>query len=227
MDERGGRIALVAEQVDPEDSFRLTGLFDAHWEALEGQDHGDGPKGVSVDEAIAWARHHARYVSVRVGSDTHYSAGELDLAELDDNDPDPRWPAGGMIVRARPVGTPPDGSVQEVDWLIEANATGVPAGGPEEFARLRNILEEGGRLRDLELTRSRNGATVLRAFRAAGTSSDVRMRCIVRAGGSVPPVLETDRIFEDALANAFPGQHGAGAPNVSTWCLGPRRRAAG
>jgi hypothetical protein len=136
MDERGGRIALVAEQVDPEDSFRLTGLFDAHWEALEGQDHGDGPKGVSVDEAIAWARHHARYVSVRVGSDTHYSAGELDLAELDDNDPDPRWPAGGMIVRARPVGTPPDGSVQEVDWLIEANATGVPAGGPEEFARL-------------------------------------------------------------------------------------------
>jgi hypothetical protein len=71
MDERDRRIAFVGEQFELEDAFRLSGRFDVHWEALDGQGHGDGPEGVSVDEAIAWGRQHARYVNVLVGdSDT-------------------------------------------------------------------------------------------------------------------------------------------------------------
>jgi hypothetical protein len=100
MDERDGRIAFVGEQFELEDSSRLSGRFDVHWEALDGEDHGDGPEGVSVDEAIAWGRQHARFVSVRVGdSDAQYSAGELDLSDLADRDDEryPSWPADGMI----------------------------------------------------------------------------------------------------------------------------------
>jgi hypothetical protein len=222
MDERDCRIAFVGEQFELEDAFRLSGRFDVHWEALDGQGHGAGPEGVSVDEAIAWGRQHARYVNVLVGaSETQYSAGELDLADLENSDgqPYPSWPAGGMLIRPRPMGAPLDGSVQEVDWLIEASVVNVPEQGEDELARLRAALETDGRLRVLELSASGERSRIRRFLRAHG--ADMRIRCIVRGRGGGPAVLHVDRAVEEALAEALPGHD---AWRVSTGCLGPRGR---
>ncbi len=207
MDERRNRTAWVGERFEIEDAGRLTGLFDVHWEALDGEELGDGPQGVAVDEAVAWGREHASFVSVRLGgSDTFYSAGELDLNDLpasdeEDDEPYLPWPAEGMVVRSRPMGAPPDGSVQEVDWRI--HATGTVSPDPEDLARLRALLEADARLRDVELTSSREG---------------VRMRCVIRARGTHPAVLQTDHIFHEALIRVFPEHDSTGD---SAGSLGP------
>jgi hypothetical protein len=219
MDERDGRIAFVGEQFEVEDAFRFSGRFDVHWEALEGEGHGDGPQGVAVDEAIAWGRQHARFVSVLVGaSDTQYSAGELDLSDLGERDDQryPSWPAEGMLIRARPMGAPRDGSVQEVDWLIEARAAKVPEHGEDELARLRAALESDGRLQTVELFAARTRSRIRRFLGMRET--DMRIRCIIRARGGGPAVLQVDNAFEEALAVAFPGHD---AWRISTGCLGP------
>ncbi len=216
MDDRDGRIALVGEHFDSDDAFRLTGVFGVHWEALDGDGHAEGPEGVSLEEAIAWGRQQARYVSVRLGdSDTFYSAGEGDLNDLDADTEDPDeepalpWPADGMVVRPRPMGAPPDGSVQEVDWLIESAATNVPE-GRDALGRLRVALEGEGRLRDIELTRS---------------GSDLHLRCIIRARGGGPAVMEVHHAFHSVLAEVFPDRRPGGghSDGDSTWCLGPPR----
>jgi hypothetical protein len=219
MDEREGRIAFVGEEFELEDASRLSGRFYVHWEAIDGQAHGVGPEDVSVDEAIAWGRQRARYVSVRVGvGETHYSAGELNLADLENRDgqPYPAWPAGGMLIRPRPMGAPLDGSVQEVDWLIEARVVNLPKQGEDELVRLRAALESDGRLRVVELSASGERSWIRRFLRAR--EADMRVRCIVRARGAMPAVLYIDRSVEDALAVVLPGDD---VWSVSTACLGP------
>jgi hypothetical protein len=207
VDERDRRIACVGELPDSEDAFRLSGLFDVHWEAREGKTHGDGPVGVSVDEAIAWGREHASYVSVRIGDrDTFYSAGERDLAELgdddDDGEPDEPWPGEGMVIRARPIGAPLDGSIQEVDWLTESESSDLPGCTDDDLERLRAALAMAGRLRAVEVTR--------RTY-----PPGLRVRCTVKAWGGGPAVIGALRLVDAALAEVVGGH------TVSTSCLGP------
>jgi hypothetical protein len=153
---RDSRIAFVGERSDEEDVFRWSGLFDVHWETLEGTGYGRGPEGVPVEEAIAWAREHAVFVNVRVGDgDPWYSAGERHLSELGDEDGDEElvWPAEGLVIRPRPDGTPLDGSVQEIAWRLQAEADDVPQPTPALLEALRTALESNPRLHDIELVR--------------------------------------------------------------------------
>jgi hypothetical protein len=216
MDERDGRIAFVGELPDADDSFRLAGVFGVHWESLDGNEHAEGPEGVPVEEAIAWGRRHARFVSVRLGdSGTFYSAGEGNIDDLgsdaDDPDDEPAlpWPADGMIVRPRPIGAPLDGSVQEVDWSIESTAANVPA-GDDGLARVRARLERDGRLRAVELSQS---------------DGEVRMRCVVKAHGGGPAVMTVHDAFAHAMDEVFPDRRPRRgyAGGDSTCCLGPVR----
>jgi hypothetical protein len=206
VDERDRRIAFVGELPDTEDPFRLSGLFDVHWEAREGNAHGDGPVGVSVDEAIAWGREHASYVSVLIGDrDTFYSAGERDLAELggddDDGEPGEPWPREGMVIRPRPIGAPLDGSIQEVDWLTESESSDLPACTDDDLERLRAAVARAGRLGAVE---------VIRRTYPPG----LRVRCTVKAGGGGPAVIGMNRLVNDALAEVLGGRA------ISTCCLG-------
>lgn len=105
---------FVGELPDEEDSGRFSGLFAAHWERESDRGFRDGPEGVSVEEAIRWGRRQAPMVLVRIGDDHFYSAGP---EVIDDDDVQP-WPAGGIRVEPRPVGTPFDGSVQVVQWAV-------------------------------------------------------------------------------------------------------------
>jgi hypothetical protein len=75
MAERDNRIGFVAEDFEPDDGSRLTGTFSAHWESDTKDDHGPAPEGVLAEEAIAWAREHAKRVSVLLYDDSSlYSA---------------------------------------------------------------------------------------------------------------------------------------------------------
>jgi hypothetical protein len=114
------------------------------------------------------------------------------------------------------MGAPPDGSVQEVDWLIEARAANVPEHGKNELARLRAALESDGRLQTVELFAARTRSRIRQFLGMRET--DMRTRCITRASGGGPAVLQVHSAFEEALGVAFPGQD---AWRISTGCLGP------
>lgn len=85
---------------DWDDDGRPSGRFAAHWESDDGEDHREGPEGVPVDEALAWAREQASAVSVRTGEDDEYSAGAEDLPDVPR-----RWPEGGLTFAPRPRAT--------------------------------------------------------------------------------------------------------------------------
>jgi hypothetical protein len=98
----------VAEDFDDEDLTRLTATFSAHWESDEGDGFEPGPEGVSAEEAIAWGRRHADVVLILLGGeDEHFSAG----VRQPEGEPFPAWPAGGIEVRPRPIGSPRDVAV--------------------------------------------------------------------------------------------------------------------
>jgi hypothetical protein len=43
------------------DACWFTGRFSAHWEAEDGREFREGPKGVSAREAVAWGREQAKW----------------------------------------------------------------------------------------------------------------------------------------------------------------------
>ena len=109
--------AYVAEMFDPVDSGRLTARFTVHWADNAGRSWAQGPEGVSVREAIEWGRRHADVVYVRLGEEeVPFSAGVSQPPGGDF----PGWPAEGIEVRPRPFGSPRDGSLQTVAWLLRS-----------------------------------------------------------------------------------------------------------
>jgi hypothetical protein len=90
--------SIVIEDWD--DDGRPSGRFDAHWESDDGQDHRDGPEGVPVEEALAWARAQASAVYVRTLDGDEYSAGTEHLEDVPQ-----RWPEGGLTFAPRPLAT--------------------------------------------------------------------------------------------------------------------------
>jgi hypothetical protein len=80
--DRSQRTAWVAESPVLFDGD-VPGRFSAHWEERRGPAepermlrHGAGPRGVSLQEALAWARNAAPRVILRIGNDQEFSAGE-------------------------------------------------------------------------------------------------------------------------------------------------------
>jgi hypothetical protein len=201
MDSRRDRTGFVSELPDDRESCRASGLFAAHWESnADRGSWGPGPDGVPVAEAIEWARRHATRVSVLFGDgETLYSAGEEDFPD----DDLPRWPEEGMVVRARPIDTPLDGSVQEIPWQVVGHVNASAELDDEAVARLRTTLEGDDRV--LAVSVETGGDETL-------------VHCQVRARGMSTAVLVADGLIEDALEAAMPGSRGA---LTSTAGIGP------
>jgi hypothetical protein len=93
-DELQGTV-FIAEEIDPQDFYWLSGTFSAHWES--GEDFRDGPRGVPAEEALAWGRRQADRVLIRLAdSDVYHWAGRAP----NPNAKYPPWPEG-RIVRPR------------------------------------------------------------------------------------------------------------------------------
>ena len=60
-----------------------------------------GPQGVSADEAIAWARGHARLVFIRPGDTSHYYSAGDEAGSAGKDQITPLWPAEGRRVTRR------------------------------------------------------------------------------------------------------------------------------
>jgi hypothetical protein len=71
------------------DSSFWTGRFTAYWE------HEDGPRSVSLAEALAWGRARADVVLVRPGDEGYHSAGARRVEEF------PVWPPERPLTRRR------------------------------------------------------------------------------------------------------------------------------
>jgi hypothetical protein len=156
--------------MDPEDASRFTGTFSVHWEA-GGREWEQGPEEVPVEEAIAWARRHAEVVQVRVGADEiPFSAGDRQPA----GEVLPEWPAEGMVVRPRPIGTPHDGSEQVVDWLVRSDVE-MDLPGDDALDRVRGHLEGAPEVAGVvSATRTPSGATLLYRVSARSEGDAVR-----------------------------------------------------
>ena len=108
-------IAFIAELPDAANTGRFSAQFAAHWESRDGKSMRKGPAGVSLQDALAWARNESEYVSVLFGGENSaYSAGSKPLRD----DVHRPWLGDSVMVRPRPVGTPLDGSQQSIEWRV-------------------------------------------------------------------------------------------------------------
>jgi hypothetical protein len=195
-DQHDTRIALVAEEPDPENVGRVTGLFSAHWEDERNRTSGEGPHGVPVGAAIAWARDHAPTVLVQLDGGAVYSAGEREPS----GESYPPWPAD-LTVRARPTGTPPDGSEQTVDWKVRSDV--------DPFTPVDDLP------RRLEQELASHAS--LSAIRARYTSGEkIRVECRVRASGLGSATTLMHFAVVQALRRLDPPVDPSGGPRVET-----------
>jgi hypothetical protein len=101
--------AWIHELDEEDDRSRASGRFRV---ALRGPAGGVRTAGVfALDEAVRFGREQAPRVYVDV-NDTRYTAGS------EPDDAYPAWPED-TVARPRPLGTPLDGSVQRIPWLIQ------------------------------------------------------------------------------------------------------------
>lgn len=126
---------FIGEDFDDEDPWVWPGRFSAHWEADDGSEFVQGPKGVSLDEAIAWGRSRGDVVLVRPGdSDVYYSAGTSH--PTDDSDDLPVWPERATVQRRRHPGMEhlDISADQPLRWMVRLPRQ-LPAEGFREHAR--------------------------------------------------------------------------------------------
>jgi hypothetical protein len=117
-------IVYVGEEMD---AAFWTGRFSVHWES--GAEHEMGPRAVSLEEALAWARARADVVLVRPGDDGYYSAGPKRADEF------PVWTSREQPPTRRRVAqlaymdrTEDD---EPIDWECEISATVQRPDAPE------------------------------------------------------------------------------------------------
>lgn len=196
------RVAFVTELGVEDEPGRFSGLFAAHWEARSGEAWLQGPEAVAVDEAIAWARECAPFVSVLIGGrEPVFSAGTRQLTGVSP------WPAAGLVVRERPIGEPPGGGVDEIPWRVESVATAVPDVSEAALARITAALDESSCLLDASVTR-------------AGPSA-VRLRCQCRARNMNASTLAVDALMERVLRAQFASLEAQEFLDIRTSTLGP------
>lgn len=199
----GKGIAVISE-LEADEPGRLTGRFVAHWESETGREVIDGPAGVSIDEAIAWGRRHAKLVSVLLGDeDVPYSAGKQDLP----GEAVRAWPKEGMVIRARPFGTPLDGSEQEASWRL-SSAVRLQTSDRGVASRLKAILARDPRVETAGVEVSAAGIMVTCRFRARGIGI---------------ATVEVDRLVEHAVLTILPSLRRAGQLDITTTAHGRAR----
>lgn len=94
---RAGRV-YIGEDFDDEFGF-LSGRFSAHWESdTEPVRFEEGPKGASVEEAIAWGRRRADVVLIQLGDEGLYRSAGVQQPEGDEVGV---WPVPGFVARRR------------------------------------------------------------------------------------------------------------------------------
>lgn len=104
-DEEHGQhgVAWVAEDSDLEHDPPLnTARFSAHWESRPPGDWEEGPRDVSLEEALGWARRRSRAVIVMVDNNQCFSAGETWPPGWEKDDLPP-WPKEGLDLGPRPI----------------------------------------------------------------------------------------------------------------------------
>jgi hypothetical protein len=169
----------VAETPDDEDIGRVTGRFDAHWESEDdGSAWTQGPRGATLQEAVAWGRRQADVVLVTIGGEYEFSAGATN--------PEPeRYPAldPSLSLAPRPTGTPFDGSVQTGTWMLSLSVRST-TGLRSDVERVADALVARAVLADAE--RSDEGDAIM----ITGTAS---------APGLVPAFKRTHQQSMDTL----------------------------
>jgi hypothetical protein len=165
----GRGTSFVAEDWDEEGN--PSGLFDAHWESDDGAKFREGPRGVTENEAVDWARRQAPIVMVHTMDGDEYSAGTEAAADVPR-----RWPAGGLTFAPRPLAT---------HWEM---AIRVPAGGPfaaSSGAPFRDLVGGSPAVTATRLTTRDDGTPWLMCVIEARSSSDAARRIdeLLSAGG--------------------------------------------
>jgi hypothetical protein len=162
-----------------------------HWEDEATERWEQGPEHVSAEEAVAWARRYADVVQVFVGEEeVPYSAG----VRQPEGETLPPWPAGGLEIRARPVGTPRDGSVQIVDWVLRSEAR-MPHPGNAALERMHAYIERAARVsRVVSVEPREDGVAVVYAIPAAHEGHAVMLghQLVREAARHALPASETD-----------------------------------
>jgi len=167
---RSDRIAYVYEDDDHKQLDRTAGTVSAHWESETGDQWRQGPRRVSLDEGLAWARANASRVLVRLGTeDRMYSAGEVSVLDAS------HWPPAKLDLRARPYGEPAQADARdEVGWEVQVEITGEPSRRRELAARTRDALRRA-RI-DFQETGVRGGEVRLTCSIVAADTSDALQR---------------------------------------------------
>ncbi len=164
-------VAFVVETFDREDPSRLTGRFAAHIETGEGRVT-RGPEEASIVDALEWARSRTARVLVRLGprsgpsgrsAETLYTAGSEPITE----DGAVPWPAAGMQVRPRPVGTSPDGATQRKSWPVRLVLT-LESKPADTENRMRAILARNDGLERTEYVEQGDTIIVSSEVQGAG-----------------------------------------------------------
>lgn len=175
-------IVYVAELIDANDPGRLTARFAAHWELLSGEAWRVGPEGVTVEEALAWARRNADIVLIRLGGDDRfYSAGNERQSDLE------QWPEEGMVIPPRPTGTRPDETQRTRGWSVEAT--------------VRNLALTSDVAADIEGAISRLTAISEASTTLSGEA--LAIKCVVTAEGAEAAARFADHAVEQAVRQAM------------------------
>lgn len=153
----------------------MSGLFSVRWEDAHGRRSVEGPNRVPVDTAVAWARERARVVIVWVGTHDGYSAGEEHPSDVA-----ARWPAEGIDVEPRPLGEPPTGGRQVVEWAGRISIAG---------------RGDAARERATAVARDLAGLADVQAPRVVEPSSGTyEVRCTISARGTREAALRLDAL---------------------------------
>jgi hypothetical protein len=190
------RIAFVGEDPDTEEPGRFTGRFSVHWEDEATGEWDQGPEGVSAEDAIAWGRSRARTVLVSLdGGSAVYSAGE----RQPQGESYPAWPEG-LVVHPRPTGSVPDGSEEEVYWLVQSEAR--PPRADEQLA-----------VRLAQEIRTTRG---LAAVNVVTVSGRIRVTCQSKAPGLAAATENVHTAVTTLLRRLFPTAYHERLPEVRT-----------
>jgi hypothetical protein len=168
---RDGGVAWVSEMALRDEPGRFTNQFRAHWESGDGRSHTDGPAGVTVEEALAWARARARVVLVTLGDGKQlYSAG------VEDPEGDGSWSRWNGPAQRRDADT--------VSWQLSLALTAPP----DEVAHLDAVV------RGLTASRVLSGVEVVQRDGGYVVSGAVAGERAVSA------VRTVHRLFMDVLS---------------------------
>jgi len=186
---REDRVAFVSERMSDVEVSRLEGVFRVRWDDEASGEHADGPsEALELDEALTWAREHAPVVFVEL-DDILFSAGER--PEVDEGTRP--WPAGGVVIRPRPIHTPFDGTVQRRYWGVVGTIETDDADESLARAVAADVSADPGAR-----------GVVARVLTTQGDPG-IEVACELLASGMGVAVLELSWLLDGVVARRVPG----------------------